>query len=80
MAAAYNASERAIESWLKTRLKEDSLEFIEDIPYDETRSYVKLVIRNFIFYSRLKEPAKKLAFPSWCLDDLQSFRVSTISN
>jgi soluble lytic murein transglycosylase len=77
MAAAYNASERAIEGWLKMRLREDSLEFIEDIPYDETRAYVKLVIRNFIFYSRLKEPSKHLAFPSWCLEDLQSFKAST---
>ncbi len=76
-AAAYNASERAIESWLKTRLNEDPLEFIEDIPYEETRAYVKLVLRNFIFYSRLSSPGQKLAFPNWCLDDLQSFKVST---
>lgn len=73
-AAAYNASEKAIEGWIRTRLKEDPLEFIEDIPYDETRAYVKLVIRNFTFYSRLKDPSKKLAFPSWCLEDLQSFK------
>lgn len=76
-AAAYNASERAIESWLKTRLNEDPLEFIEDIPYEETRGYVKLVLRNFIFYSRLASPGQKLAFPDWCLEDLQSFKVST---
>lgn len=76
-AAAYNASEKAIEGWLKTRLKEDPLEFIEDIPYDETRSYVKLVLRNFVFYSRLKEPSNKLPFPSWCLEDLQTFKRST---
>ena len=76
-AAAYNANERAIESWLKTRLNEDPLEFIEDIPYEETRAYVKLVLRNFIFYSRLASPGQKLAFPDWCLEDLQSFKVST---
>jgi soluble lytic murein transglycosylase len=76
-AAAYNASERAIESWIKTRLNEDPLEFIEDIPYEETRGYVKLVLRNFIFYSRLSTPGQKLAFPNWCLEDLQSFKVST---
>lgn len=76
-AAAYNANEKAIESWLKTRLNEDPLEFIEDIPYEETRAYVKLVLRNFIFYSRLASPGQKLAFPDWCLEDLQSFKVST---
>ena len=26
------------------------LEFIENIPYEETRTYVRLVIRNYIFY------------------------------
>lgn len=76
-AAAYNANERAIETWLKTRLKEDPLEFIEDIPYEETKGYVKLVLRNFIFYSRLANPGKTLAFPNWCLEDLHSFKVST---
>lgn len=76
-AAAYNASERAIEGWLKTRLQDDPLEFIEDIPYEETKAYVKLVLRNFIFYSRLSKPGETLAFPNWCLDDLQSFKVST---
>ncbi len=76
-AAAYNANERAIESWIKTRLNEDPLEFIEDIPYEETRAYVKLVLRNFIFYSRLSQPGKTIAFPDWCLEDLQSFKVST---
>jgi soluble lytic murein transglycosylase len=76
-AAAYNANEKAIQNWLKTRLQGDPLEFIEDIPYEETRAYVKLVLRNFIFYSRLASPGKTLAFPNWCLEDLQSFKVST---
>jgi soluble lytic murein transglycosylase len=75
--AAYNASEKAIEGWLKTRLQEDPLEFIEDIPYEETKSYVKLVLRNFIFYSRLTNPGQTMAFPHWCLEDLHSFKVST---
>jgi soluble lytic murein transglycosylase len=77
IAASYNANEKAIATWLKTRLQEDPLEFIEDIPYEETRAYVKLVLRNFIFYSRLASPSKNLAFPNWCLEDLQSFKVST---
>ncbi|GIL18642.1 MAG: hypothetical protein BroJett040_23930 [Oligoflexia bacterium] len=75
-AAAYNSNEKAIQNWLKTRLKEDPLEFIEDIPYEETRGYIKLVLRNFVFYSRLKEPQKSISFPDWCLEDLQSFKES----
>jgi soluble lytic murein transglycosylase len=77
IAAAYNANEKAIQSWLKTRLNDDPLEFIEDIPYDETRAYIKLVLRNFVFYTRLGHPDQPQAFPEWCLQDLQSFKVST---
>lgn len=53
--AAYNASGTAIRGWLKTRYREDSLEFIEEVPYDETRAYIKLVMRNFVFYRRLNQ-------------------------
>ncbi len=77
VAAAYNANEKAISTWLKTRLHDDPLEFIEDIPYEETKAYVKLVLRNFIFYSRLNNPTQSLEFPNWCLEDLHSFKVST---
>lgn len=50
--AAYNASDRAIENWVRSRMRPDPLEFIEEIPYDETRLYVKLVLRNFVTYER----------------------------
>lgn len=50
--AAYNANDRAIQGWVKTRMRPDPLEFIEEIPYDETRTYVKLVMRNFVTYQR----------------------------
>lgn len=71
-AAAYNASEEAIKGWLKTRFRNDPTEFIEDIPYEETRTYVKLVLRNYLFYKRLnlREPA--MAFPERCLEGLQA--------
>ncbi len=70
-AAAYNASEKAINTWLKTRLREDPLEFIEDIPYEETRAYVKLVLRNYIFYRRMNKIGESLPFPRNCLENLQ---------
>jgi len=31
---------------------EDPLVFIENIPYRETRAYVKLVLRNYFYYKR----------------------------
>ncbi len=55
--SAYNASGSAIRGWLKTRFRDDSLEFIEEVPYDETRAYIKLVMRNFVFYKRLGQSA-----------------------
>lgn len=64
--AAYNASEMAVNGWVKTRYKGDALTFIEDIPYEETRSYVKLVMRNFIFYQVLNNK-KATLFPESCL-------------
>lgn len=75
--AAYNANDRAIKNWLTTRFRDDPLEFIEEIPYEETRAYVKLVMRNFIFYRRLASPRLNLSFPAECLPSLQAFRIST---
>ena len=70
--ASYNASEEAVKNWVKTRYRGDPVEFIEDIPYEETRTYVRLVLRNFIFYLRLRSD-QPLAFPEWCLDKLKDF-------
>ena len=65
--ASYNARDEAIQSWLKTRYHGDTLEFIEDIPYDETRDYVKLVLRNLITYRMLNNSQDSMAFPEWAL-------------
>lgn len=51
--AAYNASEKVINIWLKERFNGDYFEFIEMIPYEETRNYVKLVFRNYMVYKRI---------------------------
>jgi soluble lytic murein transglycosylase len=68
-AAAYNASEKALRNWLKMRWNGDAVEFIEEIPYEETRAYVKLIIRNYAFYSRLLRPNEPTPFPKACLGD-----------
>ena len=62
-AAAYNASDRAIQGWIKTRYRGNTLEFIEDIPYEETKGYIKLVMRNLIFYRLLDLTEDTMAFP-----------------
>ncbi|MCF8059160.1 MAG: transglycosylase SLT domain-containing protein [Bacteriovoracaceae bacterium] len=50
---AYNAGDRPVRSWLKNNLRKDPFEFIEMIPYKETRKYIKLVLRNLATYERL---------------------------
>jgi soluble lytic murein transglycosylase len=65
--ASYNASEKAILNWLNTRYLGDSLEFIEDIPYDETREYVKLVLRNLVTYQILTSREDEQLFPEWAI-------------
>lgn len=66
--ASYNASEKAIQNWLKTRFNGDAIEFIEDIPYEETRTYVRLVMRNFIYYEIQQGASVPFTFPEWALN------------
>ena len=54
--ASYNASPKMASKWLDTRWRPESLEFIEEIPYTETRTYVKLIIRNYLTYRALYQP------------------------
>lgn len=48
--SAYNAGEKAVDRWTKRFPNKETDEFVEDIPYRETRNYVKLVLRNFEIY------------------------------
>ncbi len=65
--ASYNAADSAIRGWVKTRHSDDPLVFIEDIPYEETQKYIKLVMRNMIYYQRINSPHQAIDFPEWCL-------------
>jgi len=51
--AAYNAGPRKVKSWLRIRADLGPLEFIESIPYNETRNYVKQILRNYAIYQAL---------------------------
>ncbi|MBI4389475.1 MAG: transglycosylase SLT domain-containing protein, partial [Nitrospinae bacterium] len=51
--AAYNAGPRKVREWIALRSGFDPLQFIESIPYNETREYVKSVIRNYYVYLAL---------------------------
>jgi soluble lytic murein transglycosylase len=56
--AAYNAGEAAVDRWEKEIRTDDGEEFVERIPYLETRGYVKLVMRNHRIYKRLYDQQK----------------------
>ncbi len=68
-AASYNAGSQAVKGWLKTRHRPNIVEFIEEIPYEETRSYVRLILRNHIFYKRMLEK-KSFLFPEEILTSM----------
>lgn len=53
--AAYNAGTGPIQNWYRVRNRKDVFEFIEGIAYEETRNYVKLVLRNWIIYQQIEK-------------------------
>lgn len=53
VAAAYNAGPHRVESWLISFGHLDTDEFVEHIPFLETRNYVKKVVRSHTLYRRL---------------------------
>lgn len=53
--AAYNAGEEAVGKWLAHTPVDDLDLFVESIPYNETRLYVKSVTRNRYEYRRIYE-------------------------
>ena len=57
--AAYNAGETAVNRWLRDpeRGNLNLDEFIEDIPFDETRGYTKRVLGSYFAYVWLSDPA-----------------------
>lgn len=48
--ASYHAGEDRVANWLETRQRLTPDEFIEDIPYPSTRSYVKKVLASYGMY------------------------------
>ncbi|HEY5609984.1 MAG TPA: transglycosylase SLT domain-containing protein, partial [Thermoanaerobaculia bacterium] len=59
--AAYNAGEQAVGRWLAIDANRDVDLFIESIPFNETRLYVKSVLRNQYEYMRIYENSWSIA-------------------
>ncbi|ARV61901.1 tail length tape measure protein [Nostocales cyanobacterium HT-58-2] len=54
--ASYNAGPGNVAKWLQTFPKGDPDEFVESIPFDETKNYVRQVFGNYWNYLRLYNP------------------------
>lgn len=54
--AAYNGGSRAVRRWLGEHGGEDFDVFVERIPFDETRAYIKRVLASQAAYAYLYEP------------------------
>src|SRR3990172_5338300 len=55
--AAYNAGPHRVRQWLKQRSGDDLEAFVESIPFDETRRFVKRVMTSWEEYRRI--------YPEW---------------
>jgi soluble lytic murein transglycosylase len=54
--AAYNAGDVPVRQWMSSSDYKDMPEFVESIPYTETREYVEAILRNREFYRALYGP------------------------
>ena len=62
--ASYNAGEDIVKQWLQKGKYKSADEFIEDIPYQETRHYVKRVLTTFYEYKHIvSEGDENIDFP-----------------
>ena len=56
--ASYNAGKQAVQRWLQRYGFTDEVEFVEDIPFSETRNYVKRVLASYDRYKSLYAPSE----------------------
>ncbi len=68
-AAAYNAGPDAVSAWLAKNRGTERDEFVEAIPFSETRGYVKKVMRNYAEYRRIYSKTEKSASRPLIRDD-----------
>ena len=59
--AAYNAGPGRVHQWLNGANFREPLEFIESIPFTETREYIQAVLRNADIYRELYDGKTRAA-------------------
>lgn len=60
---AYNGGKYNVEKWIRYSTAADEIEFVEDVPFIETRNYIKAVAKNMTIYGALLNPANRDPFP-----------------
>lgn len=58
--AGYNAGPHRVQRWLGERPSADLEEFVDQIPFDETRAFVKRVFTSWHHYRRLHGPGERV--------------------
>lgn len=66
--SGYNAGEAGVDRWLRERGNVELDEFIESIPFDETRGYTKRVLSSYLAYAWLYQPDKPVPQISFTLN------------
>jgi len=51
--AGYNAGQGAVGKWVQKHDKKEADFFIENIPYEQTREYIKKVLRDYVIYHQI---------------------------
>src|SRR5581483_7539655 len=54
--AAYNAGGDRVQDWKTSSNYRDTAEFVESIPFTETREYVQAIVRNAALYRQIYDP------------------------
>jgi soluble lytic murein transglycosylase len=62
--AAYNAGSNRVSDWLAAGPYRDMAEFVESIPFTETREYVQAILRNASVYRQIYGEAQAAATPA----------------
>ncbi len=64
--AAYNAGPNRVREWITWSTYREPAEFVESIPFNETREYVQAVLRNADLYGEIYsgKPASTVESPS----------------
>ena len=83
--ASYNSNVEVVKKWINRLWSSDIEEFIEEIPYRETRNYVKLILRNYtnhllIYEGQFKPFPESTNNPSSVVQEINENLPSQVSN